>query len=77
MELSYLMYFFISYGVAFIVGYFCSKLSEYKSTSNGVLKVDTNDPDGPYLFLELSEEDLSDILNKKEVRLKVQITTQK
>ena len=36
----------------------------------GVLRIDTSDPDGPYMFLELSE-DISTILNAEQVTFKV------
>ena len=49
----------------------------YKKTANGTLKVNTNDPDGPYLFLELSKEDLTNIAHKKQVVLNVEILSQK
>lgn len=49
----------------------------YKKTANGTLKINTNDPDGPYLFLELSKEDLTNIAHKKQVVLKVEIISQK
>ena len=36
----------------------------------GTLRIDTSDPDGPYMFLELSEP-VYTILNEEYVRLKV------
>ena len=49
----------------------------YKKTAHGTLKVNTNDLDGPYLFLELSKEDLTNITHKKQVVLNVEIISQK
>ena len=49
----------------------------HKKTANGTLKINTNDPDGPYLFLELSKEDLTNIVHKKQVVLNVEIISQK
>ena len=39
--------------VGVILGTVLSNIYRYKKTASGTLKVDTNDPDGPYLFLEL------------------------
>lgn len=58
--------------VGVIFGTVLSNIYRYKKTASGTLKVDTNDPDGPYLFLELSKEDLSNIASKKQVVLKVE-----
>lgn len=36
----------------------------------GVLRIDTSDPDGPYMFLELSE-DISAVMDAELVTLKI------
>lgn len=36
----------------------------------GVLRIDASDPDGPYMFLELSE-DISAVMDAEQVTLKV------
>lgn len=60
-----------------IAGMFCGALimdGYHKSRSTeGVLKV-RYDEDEPYLFLELSRDQLSNIQNKETVILKVDIT---
>lgn len=58
--------------VGVIFGAVLSNIYRYKKTASGTLKVDTNDPDGPYLFLELSKRDLCNIAGKKQVILKVE-----
>lgn len=42
-------------GVGLVWGWFWHKRLT-RDISSGVLKIDTSDPDGPYLFLELHEE---------------------
>lgn len=41
-----------------------------RSNSVGDLRIDTSDPDGPYLFLELSKG-VGDIYRKKYVTLRI------
>lgn len=36
----------------------------------GVLRIDASDPDGPYMFLELSE-DISTVMDAEQVTLKI------
>ena len=60
-----------------IMGAIVTIVYKHKKTANGTLKVNTNDPDGPYLFLELSKEDLTNIAHKKQVVLNVEIISQK
>lgn len=43
----------------------------------GTLKFDDSDPDGRYLFLEISESELRTLQLKKYVKLKVEDITQK
>ena len=40
----------------------------------GVLRIDTSDPDGPYMFLELSEKPYS-LMTQKRVCFKVDISS--
>lgn len=52
------------------VGYFiCLRLTE---NIVGTLRVDRSDPDGPYLFLELSEN-INKVINREYIALKVEI----
>lgn len=37
----------------------------------GSLRVETSDPDGPYLFLELNDGNISELLRKRHVMLNV------
>lgn len=74
-----MLYFWIAIastlGVA--AGAILANVYRYKKSASGTLKVNTTDPDGPYLFLELSKEDLADITSKKQVILDVEIVSQK
>lgn len=74
-----MLYFWITIastlGVA--VGAILANVYRYKKSASGTLKVNTNDPDGPYLFLELSKADLANIAHKKQVILDVKIVSQK
>ena len=65
----------VTFGV--IIGAILSNIYRHKKTASGTLKVNTDDPDGPYLFLELSKENLSNIAHKKQVILDVKIISQK
>lgn len=67
----------VSIFIGEIISYLISKWNQFRKPCDGILKVDTNDPDGPYLFLELSQKDLAEITTKKEVKLQVQLLTQK
>lgn len=70
-----MLYFGIAIGI--ILGSILSNIYRMKKTAFGVLKIDTNDPDGPYLFLELSKEELDTIMHKDQVVLNVKNITQK
>lgn len=52
-----------------IIGYVLA-MQKYSKKSIGTLRVDSSDPDGPYLFLEL-ETDPNVIKKEKYVTLKV------
>lgn len=73
--LEFLISMLILIGV--IVGTIIFKIYRDKKTASGTLKVNTEDPDGPYLFLELSQEDLNNISSKKQVILKIDIISRK
>ena len=49
----------------------------HKKKANGTLKVNTNDPDGPYLFLQISKKDMATIMNKNEITLQIEHVSQK
>lgn len=42
----------------------------------GDLRMDTSDPDGPYLFLELSKDGIDEIYTRRYVTLRVKIKSQ-
>lgn len=39
----------------------------------GSLRVETSDPDGPYLFLELNDGNIAELLRKRHVILNVKV----
>lgn len=39
----------------------------------GSLRVETSDPDGPYLFLELNDGNITELLRKRHVILNVKV----
>lgn len=45
-----------------------------KTPASGTLKIDSSDPDGPYLFLEL-EEDFDSVRRKNNITLRVDISS--
>lgn len=65
------MNFFI-YVTIFIIGMWVGYFVCVRLTENivGTLRVDRSDPDGPYLFLELSE-DIYKVINREYIALKV------
>lgn len=52
-----------------VIGY-CLAVKKYSKKPIGTLRIDSSDPDGPYLFLE-SETDPNIIKKEKYVLLKV------
>ena len=61
----------VYYLIGFVVGVIISKIIfRKKENPIGTLRIDSSDPDGPYLFLELSSEPDS-IKNEKYITLKV------
>ena len=66
------MYYFLFLIVGFLLGFAVSKKRKHKKRISGILKIDSADPDGPYLFLELNENSASDIKEGAEVMFKVE-----
>ena len=63
----------IAYIFGVLFGALVSMLIHRKSVS-GVIRVDQSDPyDGPYLFLELTEN-LGQVVNKKYVTLQIDVS---
>lgn len=60
----------IIYGVCLLIGGYVLGIYHAKQSPIGTLRVDSSDPDGPYMFLEL-ETDPSVIKKEKYVTLKV------
>lgn len=69
--------YYLLFIVGVLVGAIITNIYRGIKRSYGTLKINTNDPDGPYLFLELSEKDLANIVSKKEVILQVKHISQK
>ena len=63
------MFVFLMYLAGVIIGSIVTTIM-FKSKQVGNLRVDTSDPDGPYLFLELTK-DLDSVVKRKSVTLKV------
>lgn len=74
-----MLYFWIAIAstLGIVIGAVLSNVYRHKKSASGTLKVNTTDPDGPYLFLELSKENLANITSKKQVILDVKIVSQK
>lgn len=62
---------FIAFAIGIIFGSVFAVIF-IRLRSMGCLRIDTSDPDGPYLFLELSVEP-TEILKKKQVTLDVKL----
>lgn len=63
------------FAICLLVGFSCwifgyLKGSTQKKDTAGTLRVDTSDPDGPYLFLELNTP-VSEVMKQKQVTLDV------
>lgn len=61
------------YVFIFIIGIVCGAFTShllFRKHSIGTLRIDNSDPDGPYLFLELSTN-ISSFNKKKQVTLNV------
>ena len=61
--------------IAFILGllggWMIAAIILRRKKSIGSLRVETSDPDGPYLFLELNDGNISELLRKRHVILNV------
>lgn len=61
--------------IAFIAGLFggwmIAAITLRRKKVIGSLRVETSDPDGPYLFLELNDGNISELLRKRHVMLNV------
>lgn len=63
------------FAICLLVGFACWILGYLKGSNKkldpvGTLRVDTSDPDGPYLFLELHTP-VSEVMKQKQVTLDV------
>lgn len=59
------------WGLGYFIGRMLERSNQVKAMwSVGTLHIETTDPDGPYLFLELST-DVSNIIDTKQVMLDV------
>lgn len=67
--MEYVIAGFAIYLLAFWLGYFVRE-KKLKRAASGVLRVDRSDPDGPYLFLELSR-DVNAVMRDKYITLEV------
>lgn len=70
--MKYIFVTVISVIIGIVLGYLLSSYIHKKRTTYGTLKVETDDPDGPFLFLEMSPECMSKILDKDTVILDVE-----
>lgn len=61
----------IIFTIGFIVGSIITRII-IKPLDIGTLRIDTSDPDGPFMFLELSK-DVDTVASKKYVILKVNL----
>ena len=61
--------------IAFVAGLFggwtIAAIILRRKKAIGSLRVETSDPDGPYLFLELNDGNISELLRKRHVILNV------
>lgn len=61
----------IAFTIGVVIGCIFSNIVR-RSKSVGKLRIDTSDPDGPFMFLELSKG-VGDISTKKQVLLQVDL----
>lgn len=67
---------FLLISLIFLVGMIVMQLIESNNHKNdivGVLRIETSDPDGPYMFLELHTS-ISELMKREDVRLHVDTT---
>jgi len=66
------MEFAIIFAAGIVVG--CILMNVVRRTKSiGVLRVDTSDPDGPYIFLELDKGDAEALAREKYVLMRVKL----
>ena len=61
----------IAFIAGLLVGGLIASIILRNKKSIGSLRVETSDPDGPYLFLELNDGNISELLRKRHVILNV------
>lgn len=61
----------IVFVIGIVVGSIITRIVT-KHLDSGTLRIDTSDPDGPFMFLELSK-DMNTVASKKYVILKVNL----
>ena len=59
--------------IGLVIGVIASTIIHNKRTTNGTLKVDMSDPDGPFMFLSLSREELDAIYKKDYIIAKIEV----
>lgn len=65
------MEFVIVFAIGIVVGAIITRIIS-RPLGIGTLRIDTSDPDGPFMFLELSK-DVNTVASKKYVILKVNL----
>lgn len=63
----------IAFIVGLFVGWMIAAVISRRKKVIGSLRVETSDPDGPYLFLELNDGNISELLRKRHVILNVKV----
>lgn len=61
----------IAFIAGLFVGWMIATIILRRKKVIGSLRVETSDPDGPYLFLELNDGNISELLRKRHVMLNV------
>jgi hypothetical protein len=69
----FIMWYIVMLFVGVIIGVAVSMVVYHSIPTQGTLKVDISDPDGPFLFLELNREDMDVIYRQDRVALKVDV----
>lgn len=62
----------VLFAIVFIslwAGYYTGKLT-YRDKPMGVIRIDSSDPDGPYMFLEIATS-VEDVMSRKYITLEV------
>lgn len=59
-------------GILFCLSFYAFYNKGYKNKPMGVLKINTSDPDGPYIFLELNKE-LNEVAKHRIITLVVNL----